>query len=100
MKRSLTFSQKILNLLVMQNQEQLINSFNKLSTNYYLREKNTVERLRTLRQTRIRLQMATKFHEVPHKEAELLLNLLKNEEELVLTYTSGTNNPYTTFTGP
>lgn len=37
--------------------------------------------------------MATKFHEVPHKEAELLLNLLKNEEELVLTYTSGTNNP-------
>lgn len=39
MKRSLTFSQKILNLLVMQNQEQLINSFNKLSTNYYLREK-------------------------------------------------------------
>lgn len=93
MKRSLTFSQKILNLLVMQNQEQLINSFNKLSTNYYLREKNTVERLRTLRQTRIRLQMATKFHEVPHKEAELLLNLLKNEEELVLTYTSGTNNP-------
>lgn len=90
MKRSFTFSQNILHLLALQNQEQMINAFNKLSANYYVKEKNIIERLRTLRQIRIRLQLATKSYEVPTKAAELLLHLLKSEEELILT-ASGTS---------
>ena len=88
MKNTQTFSNKMVDLTGMQDYERITAEFNRLTKDYYAKEKNPVQRFRTLRQIRIRLASAKKVYEVAGKESEYIIRLLKNEEEIVLMFAS------------
>lgn len=88
MKNTQTFSNKMVDLTGMQDYERITAEFNRLTKDYYAKEKNPVQRFRTLRQIRIRLGSAKKVYEVAGKESEYIIRLLKNEEEIVLMFAS------------
>lgn len=88
MKNTQAFSNKMVDLTGMQDYERITAEFNRLTKDYYAKEKNPVQRFRTLRQIRIRLASAKKVYEVAGKESEYIIRLLKNEEEIVLMFAS------------
>ena len=88
MKNTQTFSNKMIDLTGIQDYERITAEFNRLTKDYYAKEKNPIQRFRTLRQIRIRLVLAKRVYEVAGKETEYIIRLLKNEEEIVLTFAS------------
>ena len=60
MKNTQTFSNKMVDLTGMQDYERITAEFNRLTKDYYAKEKNPVQRFRTLRQIRIRLASTKK----------------------------------------
>ncbi|PWL76187.1 MAG: hypothetical protein DBY24_10375 [Prevotellaceae bacterium] len=88
MKTIKAFSNKVIDLADVQDYERITAEFNRLTKDYYTKEKNAIQQLRTLRQIRIRLSLAKKVYEVTGKETEYIIRLLKNEEEIVLTLIS------------
>ena len=73
MKNTQTFSNKMVDLTGMQDYERITAEFNRLTKDYYAKEKNPVQRFRTLRQIRIRLASAKKVYEVAGKESEYII---------------------------
>lgn len=88
MKNTQTFFCKVIDLTGVQDYERITAEFNRLTNDYYAKEKNPLQRFRTLRQIRIRLALAKKVYEVARKETEYIIRLLKNEEEIVLMFAS------------
>ena len=88
MKNTQTFFCKVIALTGVQDYERITAEFNRLTKDYYAKEKNPIQRFRTLRQIRIRLALAKRVYEVAGKETEYIIRLLKNEEEIVLTFAS------------
>ena len=90
MRIAQTFSNKIIGLTGVQDCERITTEFNRLTKDYYAKEKYAIQQLRTLRQIRIRLSLTKKTYEMTGRdvEAELVIRLLKNEEEIVLTLIS------------
>ena len=78
----------MIDLTGIQDYERITAEFNRLTKDYYAKEKNPIQRFRTLRQIRIRLALAKRVYEVAGKETEYIIRLLKNEEEIVLTFAS------------
>ena len=64
MKNAQTFSNKVFELASLSDYERIASSFNRLLHSFYVKERNVFHQLRTLRQARIRLDMAAKIYEV------------------------------------
>lgn len=84
MKNAQIFCNKMIGLTSLPNQERITAVFNRLICDYYSHERNAIQRLRTIRQTRIRFSMAVGNYEITSRQADYVLNLLKTEEELLL----------------
>ena len=73
MKTIKAFSNKVIDLTDVQDYERITAEFNRLTKDYYTKEKNAIQQLRTLRQIRIRLSLAKKVYEVTGKELDTLV---------------------------
>ena len=84
MKNAQTFCNKMIGLTSLPNQERITAVFNRLICDYYSHERNAIQQLRTIRQTRIRFSLAVGNYEITSRQADYVLKLLKAEEELLL----------------
>lgn len=71
MKNAQTFSNKVFELALLSDYERIASSFNRLLHSFYLKERNVFRQLRTLRQARIRLDMAVRTYEVAPRQSGL-----------------------------
>lgn len=74
----------MIGLTSLPNQERITAVFNRLICDYYSHERNAIQQLRTIRQTRIRFSLAVGNYEITSRQADYVLKLLKTEEELLL----------------
>lgn len=93
MKNAQTFSNKVFELALLSDYERIASSFNRLLHSFYVKERNVFHQLRTLRQARIRLDMAAKIYEVDPRQSAYVVKLLKAEEELLGMIVSGKQHP-------
>lgn len=84
-----TFCEKIFALLSVEHADYLMSHFNDLLDEQRAQEHSVVSLYRTLRQTEIRLSLAINTYEVSGKHAEMVVQLLKTEEELLLEILHG-----------
>lgn len=93
MKNAQTFSNKVFELALLSDYERIASSFNRQLHSFYLKERNVFRQFRTLRQARIRLDMAVRTYEVAPRQSAYVVKLLKAEEELLGMIVSGKQHP-------
>ena len=93
MKNAQTFCNKMIGLTSLPNQERITAVFNRLICDYYSHERNAIQQLRTIRQTRIRFSLAVGNYEITSRQADYVLKLLKAEEELLKKIEAALNEP-------